>query len=601
MKSINELKNMNSQELNEFAKEIRSFLIENISKTGGHLGSNLGIVELTMAIHKNFNSPKDKIIFDVGHQCYVHKILTNRSQYFNTLRQENGLSGFIKRKESEHDVWEAGHSSTSLSAACGMALARDLKNSDEEIIAIIGDGSLTNGLSLEALNNLSSLNTKVIIILNDNEMSISNNVGFIDDILKNLQYSKSYNQTKTNVKNILDKLPMGLQIKEGLSKFKNEIKLKVNYSQNFFNMLGFDYLGPVNGHNFGELDRAMEYAKNSKQSVLIHVKTIKGNGYKPAMENNWHGVGKFDINTGKEIKSNKISNSQMIANTLEKLMEDNKNIYVITPAMEKGSELTNIKEKYPNRFTDVGIAEEHAITMAAGMALANYVPFVSIYSTFLQRSYDQIFHDIVHHNAHVVIGIDRAGIVGEDGETHQGINDIAFLSHMPNIVIFQGKDQQEQMDLLNYAINEMDSPVAIRYSRGGNNENVVKFNQINPFKWDILKENNEIYVIGYGDIIKELECNNNFKYGLINAKCIKPIDYELLDQIKDKKIIVVEEHVKFGGLNTMIKDYLEKPIKTICLPNEFIEQGSRQYLLEKYNLSGTNLINEIERLVKNEN
>ena len=601
MKSIVELKKMNINELNEFAEEIRSFLIENISKTGGHLGSNLGIVELTMAIHKNFNSPNDKIIFDVGHQCYVHKILTGRSDQFNTLRQANGLSGFIKRKESVHDVWEAGHSSTSLSAACGMALARDLAQSKQEIIAIIGDGSLTNGLSLEALNHLSSLDTKVIIILNDNEMSISNNVGFIDDILKNLQYSKSYNQTKINVKNILDKIPMGIKLKESLSNVKNEIKQKVNYSQNFFNMLGFDYLGPIDGHDFNELDRAMNYAKNSEQSVLIHVKTIKGKGYQPAMENSWHGVGKFDIKTGMEIKNNQISNSQMIANTLLVMMEENKKIFVITPAMEKGSELTCIKNKFPTRFTDVGIAEEHAITMAAGMAINGYIPFVSIYSTFLQRSYDQIFHDIVHHNAHVVIGIDRAGIVGEDGETHQGINDIAFLSHMPNIVIFQGKDQQEQMNLLNYAINKANFPVAIRYSRGGNNQNIVNFQEINPFKWDILKENDEVYIIGYGDIINELEQNPNFKYGLINAKCIKPIDYQLLDKIKDKKIIVVEEHVKFGGLNTMIKDYLEKPIKIISLPNEFIQQGSRKYLLEKYNLTGEPLINEIERLVNDEN
>ena len=594
-----DLKNMSILELETLANEIRSFLIESTSKTGGHLASNLGVVELTIAMHKNFNSPNDKFIFDVGHQCYIHKILTNRSDRFDTLRKKNGLSGFIKMEESEHDVWEAGHSSTSISAAVGFAFARDLNKTEEEIIAIIGDGSLTNGMAIEALNHLSELDSKVIIILNDNEMSISKNIGFIDDILKNIQYSQGYDNTKENIKTVLSKMPGGDILAEKIANAKNGIKRKIIGTQSFFNLMGFDYIGPIDGHDFKELERAFNHAKQMEHSVILHVKTKKGNGYQPAIDNNWHGVGAFDVETG-EIKNQKktISNSRLISNGLELLMQKDESIVVITPAMETGSELSNISQKFPERYTDVGIAEEHAITFAAALGLTGKKPFVSIYSTFLQRGYDQLFHDVVRQDSNVVIGIDRAGIVGDDGETHQGIYDISFMSHMPNLIICQGKDQKEIINLLDFAF-KYSHPIAIRYPRGGENLKIERLpdNNIIDFSWEVIKENNECYIISYGNQVNEI-MKSNLNCGIINARFIKPIDYKKLDEIKDKKIIVVEEHCQIGGLNTLIKDYLNgNVIQTITLPNEFIKQGNPLETLEEYNLAGSKMIDKIKELI----
>ena len=594
------LNNLNDQELEVLASDIREFLVDNVSKTGGHLGSNLGVVELSIIMHQMFNSPEDKIIFDVGHQGYVHKILTGRAKDFNTLRQMDGLSGFLKREESEHDIWEAGHSSTSISAACGFALARDLDNKDNEVICVIGDGSLTNGMSLEALNHLAGMKTKVIIVINDNEMSISNNVGFIDDILKNIQLSQGYEHSKTSIKNVLSHIPKGEFLIEKISTLKNKIKNKISASQSFFNLMGFDYIGPVDGHNFKDLRQAFNYAKKCNTSIIIHVKTTKGKGYLPAVENSWHGVPPFDKQTGLPLSSSDgISNSKLIANGIKQLMKEDEDIIVITPAMGSGSELEEINKEYPDRYEDVGIAEEHAITFSAGLALAGKKPFCCIYSTFLQRSYDQIFHDVVRQHAHVVIGIDRAGIVGQDGETHQGIYDLSFLLPMPDIVIVQGSNYQDILSLLNWSFT-YDGPVCIRYPRGGNymiNEDDYKnIKPIVPFKWKVLKEHSNKYVISYGNQVNEI-LNNNLDCGLIDACFIKPLDKELLDSIKDKHLIIVEEHVKFGGLNTLIKDYLPNTkIDTIALDNDFIKQGKVDEILSKYNLCGDSLINKIEEL-----
>lgn len=600
-----QLKSYNKEQLEALALEIRTFLIENISKTGGHLGSNLGVVELTIMLHKIFNSPNDKIIFDVGHQGYVHKILTGRSEYFNTLRQTDGLSGFLKRKESIHDVWEAGHSSTSVSAACGFALARDLNHQDSEVICIIGDGSLTNGMSLEALNHLSSLNTKVIIILNDNEMSISKNVGFIDNILKNIQISQSYNKTKQTIKKVITALPYGDHLANKVSFLKEEIKNKISPSQSFFNLMGFDYIGLVNGHDFDDLERSLIAAKQSKNSVIVHVKTIKGNGYEPAQINKWHGVNPFDIKTGKSLtsKSGK-SFSRLVADDLEYLMEKDEEIVVITPAMCDGSELNNIANHFPDRFTDVGIAEEHAITFSAALALAGKKPFCSIYSTFLQRSYDQIFHDIVRQQAPVLIGIDRAGIVGADGETHQGIYDLSFLLPMKDIVIAQANEENDIYGLLKWAIN-YDKPVAIRYPRGGsfNMQQDYNDNNFKPFTWKILKEHQDAYILSYGNQIDFLKQHiDEINCGIIDCIFLNPIDEQTMDKIKDKHLIIIEEHVEFGGFNTLIKNmYPNSKIDVIALPNQFIEQGSVDDLLKRYNLIGQPLLDKIESLLNNEN
>lgn len=601
--NLDELKEYDEKQLVELSQDIRDFLINNVSKTGGHLGSNLGVVELTIMLHKIFNSPKDKLIFDVGHQGYVHKILTGRKDQFSTLRQTDGLSGFLKRNESEHDVWEAGHSSTSLSAACGFALARDLNHQDHEVVCIIGDGSLTNGMSLEALNHLISLNTKVIIILNDNEMSISHNVGFIDNILKNIQISNSYDLAKVKVKQFLNHIPGGAKLSDKIAWFKEEIKYKISPCQSFFNLMGFDYIGPIDGHNFDDLEKALTFAKQTKHSIIVHVKTTKGKGYEPAQQQKWHGVNPFDVKTGLVLETKKgITNSKLVANTLEYELAQNNNIVVVTPAMASGSELTELAAHYPNNFTDVGIAEEHAVTFSAALALDGKIPFCCIYSTFLQRAYDQIFHDVVRQDAHVILGIDRAGIVGQDGETHQGIYDLTFLLPMPNLVIVEGSCQDDIISLIKWAIT-YPHPVAIRYARGGNYLEPIDYsiNSIVPFKWKIKKSHPTTYVLSYGNQINEL-MNADLDCGIIDCLFLKPLDYECLDNIKKHHLIIVEEHVEFGGFNTYVKQYLPNTnIDVIALPNDFIKQGKVNEILEKYNLSGEPLINKVKEYINEEN
>ena len=598
------LKKMSVFELEELSKNIRNFLIDKISITGGHLSSNLGIVDLTIAIHKVFNAPKDKIIFDVGHQSYTHKILTGRAHEFDKLRQYNGLSGFQKMSESIYDCYEAGHSSTSLSAALGYAIARDLDKKKHNVVAIIGDGSIGNGLAYEALNHIGSLNTKLIVILNDNEMSISKNVGAIHNTLDKI---------RSNFKNEkIKKVPyLGKKIKSGTKLIKESFK-KIYMKEGYlFEEFGFTYYGPINGHDYDEMISYLEMAKKSNRPVLLHVITEKGKGYKYAesdIEGIWHGISPFDKETGiiKSKNDGLISWSEVMSNHLIDIAKTNKDIVAITPAMANGSKLNKFKEIYKDRFIDVGIAEEHALVMANSMAIAGKKPFVSIYSTFLQRGYDQVFHDIARMDSNVVIGIDRAGIVGEDGETHQGLYDIAFLNHIPNMIIAAPKNSSEAKGILEFAFNSK-HPFAIRYSKQRieyNNESLV----ISDYSWEEIKKGSDAVIITYGDFVNNAKIIvNNLKkdklnIGIINARFIKPIDTSMLDKIiKAKKpIIVYEEACLIGSLGSMISSYIvnsNTKIKCFGIKDTFVKQGKYDIIIKKLGLDVDTMTSNIKEFL----
>ncbi len=604
IKGPEDIKTLSTEELKVLASEIRSFLVESTSKTGGHLGSNLGIVELTMALHYVFDSPTDKLIFDVGHQGYVHKILTGRAKDFSTLRQHQGLSGFLKMSESVHDVWEAGHSSTSISAACGYAYARDMDKQNNHVVAVIGDGSLTNGMALEALNHIAELKQKVIIVINDNEMSISSNVGFIANILKDLEYSSHYDETKEIVHKTLAKAPGGEAFARFISNFKRKLKSEINGAKSFFNTMGYKYYGPVDGHSYDALIKTLNKAKEIEGPVIVHVKTEKGKGYLPAERNQWHGVSPFDVETGKPLKAKtKISYSGLVAKSIHQLMDQDDDVVVITPAMLDGSELKVLKEKYPERVTDVGIAEEHAVTFSGALALAGKKPFVSIYSTFLQRSYDQVFHDLVRQKANVVIGIDRSGLVGDDGETHQGIYDISFLSHMPQITIAMGSTAKEIRSILQYAFN-CEGVVAVRYPRGGSFEQediIADVVPITDTKWQILTPGTKKYIITYGPDVQEYKnaFDNDPEIGVINARFIKPIDTEMLQLISKHKLYIVEEHQRLGGLNSLINDYyvtnnISVETEVMAIDDIFVEQGNVSILKQENGIDPESVIKKVK-------
>ena len=617
IKSPKFLKNMKNKELNKLSKDIREFLVENISKTGGHLSSNLGVVELTIALHKVFDSPKDKIIFDVGHQSYVHKILTGRANEFDTLRQFNGLSGFQKRNESIYDSYEAGHSSTSLSAALGFAYARDLDNRDYHIVAVIGDGSIGNGLAYEALNHIGSLKTPLIVILNDNEMSISENVGAIHNFLDKIRSNNNYNKAKDNTKGIIGKIPgFGKKLDSGISLLKKSVKKLYIKDGSIFEDLGFDYYGPIHGHDFKELIAYLELAKKAKGPVLLHVITEKGKGFSYAEEDTlgvWHGVTAFDKDTGSIIKKqdNKISWSEAISNILIDLANKDRDIVAITPAMASGSKLNKFKELYPNRFIDVGIAEEHALVLANAMACENKKPFVSIYSTFLQRGYDQVQQDIARMNTNVVIGIDRAGIVGEDGETHQGIYDIAYLQHIPNMVIMAPHNSKEAGDLL-YTAFESNLPCAIRYSRKRIEYKNSDYNSVKIGSWEEIRKGLDGVIITYGDLVdKAVEISkmlfkNKYSIGVINARFIKPFDEEMFEKILrlNKKIFIYEEVTSIGSLGDRLCGYAlnrgyKSDINCFAIPDKFIEHGHYDIIMKRLELDVDSMYAKIkERLEK---
>ncbi|MFJ7826749.1 1-deoxy-D-xylulose-5-phosphate synthase [Psychrobacillus sp. NPDC096623] len=612
------LKSLDNEQLKELSEDIRSFLIENLAVTGGHIGPNLGVVELTIALHKSFNSPDDKFLWDVGHQAYVHKILTGRASQFNTLRQFKGLCGFPKRIESEHDVWEAGHSSTSLSAAMGMAKARDLQNKKNYVVPIIGDGALTGGMALEALNHIGHEKTDMTVILNDNEMSIAPNVGALHNVLGRLRTHGTYNKAKDELESLLKKIPaVGGKLAGTAERVKDSLKYLL-VSGAFFEELGFTYLGPIDGHDFEALEENLQYAKKMKGPVLLHVITKKGKGYKPAELDKigtWHGTGPYKTETGDFVKSASKgpSWSALVAETARKLARTDKRIVAITPAMPVGSKLEGFASEFPNRMFDVGIAEQHATTMAAGMAADGMKPMLVIYSTFLQRAYDQVLHDICRQNLNVVIAIDRAGLVGADGETHQGVFDISFLRHMPNMVIMMPKDENEGQHMVNTAFEYSDGPIALRYPRG-NGLGVPMDEELKTIpigSWEVLKEGTQAAILTFGTTIPmamqaaEMLTQQNISAEVINARFIKPLDAEMLKDLQARNIpiITVEESALQGGFGSAVIEFynennLSVNVHRIGIPDVFIEHGEVNQLLEEIHITSDEIVEVVNRKIK---
>lgn len=607
------------EEKKQLAQEIRSEIIENVSKTGGHLASNLGVVELTIAIHDIFNTPEDKVIWDVGHQAYVHKILTGRRRNFSTLRQLNGMSGFPKVSESEYDVFNTGHSSTSISAALGMARARDIKNEKYRVIAVIGDGAMTGGMALEALNDAGASNTDLIVILNDNEMSIERNTGGLSMALSRMRTRKFYTNSNKRIKNAVGKIPrVGNSIIRFVRKLKYSIKQLVLPNM-MFEDIGFKYLGPVDGNDIEKMEEMLKKAKDLTGPVLIHCKTVKGKGYEPAEKNpdKFHSASQFDIETGKSIKEKKKDYSKAFGDKLVSLAKKNKNIVAITAAMTSGTGLTKFKEEYPDRFFDVEIAEQHALTMAAGMASQGLVPVVAIYSSFLQRAYDQIIHDICMQNLHVVMCIDRAGIVGADGETHQGLLDMAFLRIIPNITIMAPQDFQELENMMDIAINKMNTPVAIRYPRGGEKKieiiesNEEQIQRLENKKAKVLKTGQDVTILAIGKMVERaLEVSNilekdNIKCDVINASFIKPLDSNTIKEsiVKTKKIFTIEDGTIEGGLYTEVLEMISNEnlesiqIHGFAYNDKFVQHGTPDELEKMNGLDAESIAEKIKSLL----
>ncbi|WP_243290196.1 1-deoxy-D-xylulose-5-phosphate synthase [Bacillus sp. FJAT-47783] len=611
------LKQLSNQELEKLSGDIRKFLIEKLSITGGHIGPNLGVVELTLALHKEFNSPKDKFIWDVGHQSYVHKILTGRANQFDTLRQYRGLSGFPKRSESEHDVWETGHSSTSLSAAMGMVIARDIKGTNEHIVPIIGDGALTGGMALEALNHIGHEQKDIIVILNDNEMSIAPNVGALHNVLGRLRTAGKYHWVKDELEYLLKKVPaVGGKLASTAERVKDSLKYFF-VSGMFFEDLGFTYLGPVDGHNFDDLFENLRYAKKTKGPVLLHVLTKKGKGYLPAESDTtgtWHGTGPYKIETGDLIKPKNAppSWSGLVSETVRKMAREDKRIVAITPAMPVGSKLEGFREEFPDRMYDVGIAEQHAVTLAAGLAQMKMKPFLAIYSTFLQRGYDQVVHDVCRQNLNVFFGIDRAGLVGADGDTHHGVFDIAFLRHVPNIVIMMPKDENEGQHMVYTALKYDDGPIAVRYPRGtGLGVPLDKqLKEIPIGTWEVLKDGTDVCILTFGTTIEiamdasvDLE-QKGISAKVINARFIKPLDEKMLHEIFSLKmpVLTVEEGILQGGFGSAVLEfaadngYHDVKVNRMGIPDAFIEHGSVSKLLEEVSLTKESIVKQILKL-----
>lgn len=587
------LKDLSQTELEDLAIEIRKFLIKNISQTGGHLASNLGIVELSIALHKVFNSPQDKIFFDVGHQSYVHKILTGRASDFPSLRQFQGLSGYQKRAESEHDCFEAGHSSTTISAGIGMAIARDLDHDNYEVLPVIGDGSLTGGLALEALNHLAEIDSKVIVIINDNDMSISKNVGGVNHILGNLRISMPYNKAKQNYKEFMSKNKVGEIAYKSSKKVKDLVKKRV-IGNNMFIDMGLDYIGPIDGHDFHDLLRALKKAKASKKSIIVHVWTNKGKGYRYAEDDtdgSWHGTSAFDYQTGQKLQEkpeDEVSFSKAIADAVKNEMTYNEDIICISPAMVSGSALQDIFKEYPRRSFDVGIAEQHATMMAAGLSLSGKRPFLSIYSSFSQRAYDQFNHDLARLDLPLLIGLDRAGLVGEDGSSHHGVFDITMFRNLPNFVITAPKDFREINNLVKIGL-QYNHPFIIRYPRGNVKVTSLKYEKINIGEWKTLKENKKRVLISYGPHSRVFEEQVDAKKcGVIHALFIKPLDHELLDKLfkEQTEIIIYEPDIKGGGFASSILEYANtqkydtSKVEIISIDDKYIECGSIDVLLK---------------------
>ncbi|MEN8700923.1 1-deoxy-D-xylulose-5-phosphate synthase [Bacillus infantis] len=613
------LKGLSNKELEDLSQDIRNFLIEKLSVTGGHIGPNLGVVELTIALHKCFESPKDKFLWDVGHQSYVHKILTGRACEFDTLRQYKGLCGFPKRIESEHDVWETGHSSTSLSAAMGMVIARDLKKEDSHIVPIIGDGALTGGMALEALNHIGHEQKNMIVILNDNEMSIAPNVGALHNVLGKLRTAGKYQWVKDELELLLKKVPaVGGKLASTAERVKDSLKYLL-VSGMFFEEMGFTYLGPIDGHNFEELFETLSYAKKTEGPVLLHVVTKKGKGYSPAEKDTvgtWHGTGPYKIDTGDFVKpiNPPPAWSKLVSETVRKLARKDSRIVAITPAMPVGSKLEGFASEFPDRMFDVGIAEQHATTVAAGLATQNMKPFLAIYSTFLQRAYDQVVHDICRQNLNVFIGIDRAGLVGADGETHQGVFDIAFMRHVPNLVMMMPKDENEGQHMVNTALAYDDGPIAMRFPRGNGigvpmDETLIK---IPIGTWEVLKEGDDAAILTFGTTIPmameaadHLE-RQGYSIKVVNARFIKPLDKKMLSEILslNMPILTIEEAILQGGFGSAVLEFAHEngfhqaAIERMGIPDEYIEHGSVKELLEEIGLTSEMAVQKLAKLAR---
>ena len=604
----NDIKNIRREDWDSLAAEIRQFLIEKISINGGHLGSNLGAVELTMALHLFLNLPEDKIIWDVGHQSYTHKLLTGRREGFETLRKFGGMSGFPKRKESCCDAFDTGHSSTSISAGLGLVKARDIRGEKNTIVSVIGDGSLTGGMAYEAMNNAARMDTNFIIVLNDNNMSISENVGGVSKYLNSIRTADNYLNLKEGIYQSLLKKKHGSAIVDVIRKTKSSFKQLVIPGM-FFEDMGITYLGPVDGHDIPAMLQVFKEAKRCKSAVLVHVLTQKGKGYEPAERHpaRFHGAEPFDIATGvpknKRIKANY---TDVFSTIMVKLGQRNDKVVAITAAMPDGTGLKRFRNVYPDRFFDVGIAEQHAVTFAAGLAAGGMIPIVAVYSSFLQRAYDQILHDVCIQNLPVVFAVDRAGIVGSDGETHQGIFDLSYLSSIPNMHIMAPKNKWELSDMMKFAV-KFGAPIAVRYPRGEAYDGLSEFREPLEYgKSEMIFDEKEIALLAVGSMVKTAtEVRNALKekgyhVTLVNGRFIKPIDTQMLDRLSQnhKLLVTMEENVESGGFGEKVRTYINEngfnlSVLSVCVPDEYVEHGNVEILRKEIGIDAESVINKI--------
>ena len=614
--SPEDLKKLSILEEQKLAEEIRKYILEIVSENGGHLASNLGVVELTLALHNVFNFKKDKIVWDVGHQTYVHKILTGRKEELKTLRKLDGLAGFPKTNESESDCFNTGHSSTSISAALGMARARDIKNEHNSVLAVIGDGALTGGMAIEALNDAGYSRSKITVILNDNEMSISKNVGGLNMFLSKLRTKKLYTKSNVSAKKIILKIPVvGRPFVRLVQRAKRSIKQLI-IPKMFFEDIGFTYLGPVDGHNIQELENILRLSKQVDTPVLIHVLTKKGKGYEIAEKNpdKFHSISPFNIETGETKKAKLKDYSAVFGEKLVSLAEKNDKIVAITASMKDGTGLTKFQKQFPKRFFDIGIAEQHAVGLAAGMAKAGMIPVVPIYSSFYQRAYDQVIHDVAIQNLPVIMCVDRAGIVGADGETHQGLLDMAFFRLVPNLTIMAPKNFKELEQMLEFAVN-LNKPVVIRYPRGG--EDSIDINtdlEINEGKAEILKDGTDITIVAIGKMVSRAYRvadklkQNNIDAQVINARFLKPFDNNTVKNAieKTKAVVTIEDGTIINGLATTVNELvinenlLGIKIKNFAYPDIYVKHGSVEELEKIYGLDEENITEKIEKMLKDE-
>ena len=606
----NDIKKIPADQLPALAEEIREFIIESLSKTGGHLASNLGVVELTIAMHRVFDLPKDKLIWDVGHQSYTHKILTGRKDGFETLRREGGISGFPKRSESDCDVFDTGHSSTSISAGVGYVRARELKKENYSVVSIIGDGALTGGMAYEALNNAASLKSNFIIVLNDNEMSITENVGGMSSYLSGLRTASAYTDFKMDVTKALNRIPgIGPGMVDAMRKTKSSIKQIIIPGMLFENM-GLTYLGPVDGHNIPQLIKTFQEAKRFEGPILVHVLTQKGRGYEPAMRHpaRFHGAGPFDVKTGLPVGKSNPTYTDVFSTVMRKMGDRRKDVAAVTAAMMTGVGLKRFYNMFPDRCFDVGIAEEHAVTFAAALSLGGITPVVAIYSSFLQRAYDQIMHDVCMQNLHVVFAIDRAGLVGYDGETHHGIFDLSYLGSMPNMTILAPKNLWELSDMIKFAV-DYDGPIAVRYPRGEAYTGLKEFRApICLGKSEVIHEGSRVALLAVGSMVKmaeevqkQLKERMDMDAALVNARFVKPIDEELLRSFADtyELVVTLEENVKDGGFGERVLAFAEEEdlpfgVETIALPDRFIPHGSVSYQMKQVGFTPEDICGRIE-------